>query len=63
LLNKQNEQEQVLKMMRTMTGGKSLAVLRIHIRAALQQQTANIKMAVHGRVMQWCVLAGSKQKK
>ena len=37
-------------------------VLRLHISVALQQKTANFKVAPHSRVMQWSALTEGKQK-
>ena len=43
-------------------GGRLHAVLRICIGVALQQKTANFKVAVASRAMQWSVLTEEKQK-
>jgi hypothetical protein len=37
------------------------AVLRIHISVALEQKTANFKVASTSRVMQWSALTEAKQ--
>jgi hypothetical protein len=43
-------------------GGQLLDVLRLHISVALQQKTANFKVAIANRPMQWSVLTEEKQK-
>jgi hypothetical protein len=45
-----------------MKGGQLLDVLRLHISVALQQKTANFKVAKDSRPMQWSVLTEEKQK-
>ena len=42
--------------------GQLLDVLGIYISVALQQKTANFKVATASRVMQWSVLTEEKQK-
>jgi hypothetical protein len=47
----------------TMQGRRQLlGVLHIHISVALQQKTANFKVAIGSRVMQWSLLTEVKQK-
>ena len=43
-------------------GGQLLEVLRLHISVALQQKTANFKVTIASRLMQWSVLTEEKQK-
>ena len=43
-------------------GRKLLGVLRLYISVALQQKTANFKVASLSRVMQWSALTEEKQK-
>jgi hypothetical protein len=43
-------------------GRQLLAVLCLHISVALQQKTANFKVAIDSRVMQWSVLTEVKKK-
>ena len=43
-------------------GGQLLLVLRLCISVALQQKTANFKVAIPSRPMQWSVLTEGKQK-
>ena len=43
-------------------GRQLLLVLRLNIRIALQQKTANFKMAIGSRVMQWSALAEEKKR-
>ena len=38
------------------------AALRLYISGALEQKTANFKVALHSRVMQWSALTEEKQK-
>jgi hypothetical protein len=38
------------------------AVLRLYIRVALQQKTANFKVAIQSRPMQWSALTEGKEK-
>jgi hypothetical protein len=42
-------------------GGQLLAGLRLHISVALQQKTANFKVAIESRQMQWSALTEEKQ--
>jgi hypothetical protein len=42
--------------------GQLLDVLGIYISVALQQKTANFKVAITSRVVQWGVLTAGKQK-
>ena len=46
----------------TIRGGQLPVVLRLHISVALQQKTANFKVAFASRLMQWCALTEEKQK-
>ncbi len=41
---------------------KIRAILRFYIRVALQQQTADFKVAIFSRPMQWSSLTEAKQK-
>ncbi len=43
-------------------GGQLPDVLRLHISVALQQKTANFKLAIASRPMQWSVSTEEKQK-
>jgi len=43
-------------------GGQLPLVLRLHISVALQQKTANFKVAFESRPMQWGVFTEGKQK-
>ena len=43
-------------------GGQLLDVLRLHISVALQQKTANFKVAIGSRAMQLSFLTEEKQK-
>ena len=43
-------------------GRQLLVVLRLDISVALQQKTANFKMAPESRLMQWSAMTEAKQK-
>jgi hypothetical protein len=43
-------------------GGQLHVVPRLHISVALQQKTANFKVAFGSRMMQWSVVTEEKQK-
>ena len=43
-------------------GRQLLVFLRLYISVALQQKTANFKVAILGRVMQWSALTEGNQK-
>jgi hypothetical protein len=43
-------------------GSKLRVILRLHISVVLQQQTADFKVAIFSRPMQWSSLAEEKHK-
>jgi hypothetical protein len=43
-------------------GGQLLDVLRIHISVALQQKTANFKVTIGSRAMQWSALTEERKR-
>ena len=49
-------------MLHSNNKGQLLAVLRLYISVALQQKTANFKVAVASRQMQWSFVTEGQQK-
>jgi hypothetical protein len=54
--------ETITKKKREGGGGQLPAVLRLYISVTLQKKTANFKVAIPSRLMQWSVLTEEKQK-